>query len=122
MFRTFVFSIVLTVAVAPNAALLCRAWCHPQVAAASACHHEEPSTTSSVVANATCDECDQVAPGAAQFLREDVRRSVSNPDVDHAILVPRYRLAQLTIDARSGPEPGRQAPLEHRSLPTALRI
>jgi hypothetical protein len=122
-FRAVVVSIVVTLAAAPNAALLCRAWCHPQVPAASACHHEKPSTASSVVADPTSDECDQVAVGAAQFLREDVRRSVSDPDVDHATLVPPcYQLAQLTIDGRPGREPGRQGPLEQRSLPTVLRI
>lgn len=121
-FRAVVVSIVLTLAVAPSAALLCRAWCHPQVAAASTCHHEQPSATSSVVADATCDECEKVALGAAQFLREEVRRSVSNLDVDHAIVVARYPLAELTSDARPDREPGRQCSLETRPLATILRI
>ena len=122
MFRAFVLSIVLTLAVAPNAALLCRAWCHPQVAAASACHHENPSTTSSVVADANRDECDRVAVGTAQFLREDVERSVAAAGVDHAIMVPRHQLAHSPIDSRPGQEPGRERSLDERLLLTILRI
>lgn len=121
-FRVVVVSIVLTLAVEPATALLCRAWCHPQVAAASACHQEKPSATSSVVAVASCEECEQRAVGAAPFLRKDVQRIVSNPDVDHSNLLPRYQFAQLTIDARPRYRPGRQKSLERRSLAIVLRI
>jgi hypothetical protein len=134
VFRAVVLSIVLTLAVGPNTALLCRAWCHPQAApsnashhgepsaaASSASHHGEPSAASSVAGDDTCDNCDN-AVGAAQFLREDLRRNVSAPDVDHAVLVPRHQLAHSTIDARPGQEPGREGSLEARRLATILRI
>jgi hypothetical protein len=119
VFRTLVLSIVLTVAVGQNAALLCSAWCRPQVAE---CHHDKPAATSSVISYNTCDECDKEAVGAALFLREDVRRTVCDPDVDHAILVPRSQIAQVTIDTRLRREPSPQWSLERRSLATVLRL
>ena len=146
MFRAFVLSIVLTLAVAPNAALLCIASCHPQPAASSvshygkpsavssashhgepsatssASHHEAPSAASSMVWDDTCPDCANAGLGAAQFLREEVRRNVSALDVVHAILVPCHQLAHSTIDARPGQEPGREGSLEARRLPTILRI
>ena len=129
--RAVVLSIVLTLAAGPEAALLCRAWCHPLVAVASACHdekpfgassashHGEPSAGSSVAGDNPCDNCDH-AVGAAQFIREDLTLNVSAPD--HAILVPRQQLFHSTIDARPGQEPGREGSLEARRLPTTLRI
>jgi len=137
---------VLTLAVAPNAALLCIASCHPQSAASSAphhgkssaassvshhaqpsavtsaSHHGEPSAASSLVWDGTCPYCDNLSLGAVQFLREDVRRSVSALDAVHAILVPRYQFAPLTTDTRPGQEPWREWSLELRPLPTILRI
>jgi hypothetical protein len=132
VFHAVVLAIVLTLAAAPDAALLCSAWCHPQAAAASASHHGEPSAASSashhgepaagssVAGDDTCDNCDNPF-GAAEFLREDLRRNVSAPDVD-AVLVPGHQLAHSTIDARPGQEPGREGSLEARRLPTILRI
>ena len=133
MFRAFVLSIVLTVAVAPNAALLCSAWCHPQAGASSASHHGgpsaasstshlgEPSAASSVAGEDNCDSCDN-SVGAAQFLPENLRRNVSAPDVDHVALVPRHQFAHSTIGARPGQEPGRDRSLEARRRPTILRV
>jgi len=118
VFRTLVFSIVLTVAVGQQAALLCSAWCRPQVAE---CRHDKPAATSSVIADDPCDECDKEAVSAALFLPEDLRRTVSDPSVDHAILAPVF-LARMTIDTRPRCEPSFQCPLERPSLPDVLRI
>lgn len=124
VFRTVALSVVLAVALAPNATLLCNARCHshPQTPAASACHHEKSSVASSVMGVHTCDNCDNASLGTAQFLREDVQRSVPTLDADHAILVPRYHLARSMSAAEPGQEPGREWWLENRPLPTALRI
>lgn len=116
--RAAVLSIVLTLAVGPNATLLCRTWCDRQAAAASGCHHEAPTISPRV----GDESCDDMALSAAAFLREEVRRPVSAPDAAHAVLVPRYRLAQSTIDASRRHEPGREWPLEERPLPFVLRI
>jgi len=119
VFRAAVLSIVLTLAVGPNATLLCRTWCDPQAAAASVCRHEAPATSPSVAGD---DSCDNMVLSAAAFLRKDVRRGVSAPDAAHAVLVPRYQLAQSTTDASRRHEPGREWPLDKRPLPTVLRI
>jgi hypothetical protein len=119
MFRIAVLSFVLTLAAGPSAALLCRTGCDPQGAAASGRPHHDPSTSPSVVGD---DSCDNVALGPAAVLREDVRRGVSAPDAGHAILVPRYQLADVTSNARPGREPGREWSLDHRPLSTALRL
>jgi hypothetical protein len=119
MVRGAVLSIVLTLAVGPEAALLCRARCHPQAADASACHDEKQVSSSSVGADATCDH---VVLNIAAYLREDVRRGVSAPDTSHTLPVTRYQLAPSTTHPRAGKEPGREWSLEKRTLATALRI
>jgi len=119
VFRAVLLSIVLSLAVGQNVALLCRAWCNAHVAAASGCHHEDSSTTPTVAGD---ESCDNVAVAATAVLREDVRRSVSSQDANHAIPVPRYQLAQFTIDTRQNQEAGRRWLLENRPLSTALRI
>ena len=118
MFKPAVLSIVLALAVGPNASLVCR-MCHQKAAAASECHHEPLATSPSV---ADGDGCDRVVLGVAAFLREDMRRGVSSPDMNQAIPIPRYQLAHSTTDARPGREPGRERPLENRPLSTAVRI
>ena len=110
---------MLTLAVGPSAGLACSTWCDQQPAAASGHHHEAPAPSPSVPGD---DACDDMALGSAQFLREDVRRSVSALDTDDAILVPRYLLARSASAADPGQEPGRAWWLENRPLSTALRI
>lgn len=118
MFGAAVLFIALTLAVGPNAALLCSAWCHPQSAAATGCHHEDPGTTPSIAADESCDD----GVLSAAFLREELRRNVSAQGVVHATLVPRYQLAHSTTDPGYRHEPWREWSLEKRSLATALRI
>lgn len=118
VFRASVLSIVLALAVVPNAALVCRTWCDQKAAAASRCHHEAPTTSLSVAGDDLCDD----VLNSAVFVREDVRRGVSSPDADHAIPVPRYQLAHSTTDASPRLAPGHQGSLDTRPLSTALRI
>jgi hypothetical protein len=119
VFPAAAISIVLILAIGSNAQLLCKAWCHPQAAAASECHHENSSTPPSVAGD---ENCDNVVVAATAVLREDMRRDVSSQDANQAIPVPRYQLAQLTIDERPGQEPWREWSLGKRPLSTALRI
>ena len=123
VFRATVFSTVLTLAAGPEAALLCRVWCHPQAVAASACHEEKRSAASTVISGNDCSDCDHVGV-VVHFLREDVRRGMSQsaPQVDPAVLVPRHQLAYSMIHVRPGQEPGREWSLERRPLPNILRI
>jgi hypothetical protein len=119
VFRTFVLSIALTLAVGPSATLLCRVWCDAQAAAASGCRHEKHTRSTGVRAE---DTCDRVGVSVAAFLREDVQRGRSGPNADHVTLIARYQLSHSTIDALPGHDAGRQWPREERPVPTALRI
>ena len=107
-FEASVLSIVLTLAGGPNASLLCGTWCDPHAAAASGCHYEDPAISPSMAGD---DCCDHVVLNVAAFLQED-----------HAIPVPRYRLAHSTTDARPGNDTAREWSLEKRPLSTALRL
>ena len=115
MFRAALISIVFSLAVGQNLALLCRPWCDADLAAASECHHKSPSVVSD-------EDCDNVAVAVTAVLREDVRRDVPSQDANQAIPVPRFQLAQLTIGIRAGEEPWCAWSLEKRPLDTALRI
>jgi hypothetical protein len=119
VFQVTVLSIVLTLAVGQNIALLCRTWCDAHSAAASECHYENSSTGPSLAGDESCDKgvVDTIA-----VLKEDVRRDVSSQDANQAIPVPRYQLAQLKVDARPDQEAWRERSLERRPLSTALRI
>ena len=119
MFRAALVSIVFSLAVGQNVALLCRTWCDAHVAAASECHHKNSSTTPSVAGD---EDCGKVVRVGTAVLREDVGRDVSSQGANQAIPVPRHQLAQLTIDDRPGQEPWRKPSLERRPLSTALRI
>ena len=68
------------------------------------------------------ENCDDVVVASTAALREDVRRNVSSQDANHAIPVPRYQLAQFTIDTCQNLEAGRRWLLENHPLSTALRI
>ena len=145
MVRTLALSIVLTLAVGPNTALLCRVWCHPSTTGSGASHHGMPAAApsthhhgepvassaagyrnaavSSVMTGGnTCPDCGKAGFGAVQFLREDGRRSVSALDSLQTILVHRYQFAPSTIPSRPQHEPWRQWSLEERQLPTVLRV
>lgn len=118
VFRVAVLSIVLTLAVGQNARLLCKVWCDPHEAAATSCHDQD-SASPSVTGD---DDCNNVVPSVAALVREDMRRSVSAPDAQHAIVVQRFQFARSLTDTRPGHEPWQDWSLEKRLLVTALRI
>ena len=137
VFRAVILSMVLTLAVGQNAALLmCTTKCDAPAAPASAPHHEHSapasasaphnehssnhSSTSLTVAGSEC--CDDMRVSAAAFVREDVRRNVSSPDAGYAIPVPSYEFLHPTSAARPGQGAGRQWWLDARPLSSALRI
>jgi hypothetical protein len=115
--RVTLISIVLTLAVGPNATLLCRTWCDRPAAALGACHRDQ--ATAPIISGD--DSCDTVVISAT-LLREGERRGVPSPDGDHAIPVFRSDVARSATDARLGHEPGREWSLDRRPLPTILRI
>lgn len=87
MFRTALFSIVLSLAVGQNAGLLCKVWCHDTTPAR--CPHEEATTSSSVSRD---DRCEDAAVDVVAFVREDARSAGSAADAQTGAVVPRFRL------------------------------
>ena len=117
MFRTALFSIVLTMAVGQDVALLCKA-CYPPEASAVGCHHQGATTSPTVSAD---DNCHNAAVDANAFVLEDAPRSAAAPDTQNALVIPRFRFAPSLRDSRSEGS-GPQLQLEARPLVTALRI
>ena len=117
MFRAALFSIVLTLAVGPNAGLLCKVWC-PDATSAE-CPHPDSTTSPSVSADGNCE---RAVAGAVAFVREDARRTAAAPDAQNALVLPRFRLAPSPTDLRSAFESARRRLLEERPLVIALRI
>jgi hypothetical protein len=119
VFRAAALSIVLFLAVGQNVTLLCKVWCDPQGAAATGCQHTDGATSASMTRN---DDCNPVGLGVIAFVSEDVRRGTSAPNALHVVSVPRFRLALLPADIRSGHEPGQRTLLKAQPLVTPLRI
>jgi hypothetical protein len=111
--------IVLTLVAAPNAGVLCQAWCDPAEAAATGCHPKDagpPATLSGI------DDCGNIVPGTAVLVTENGRRGLSSADTRHAVLVPRYQDAVAAREGHPADEPGCGWSLAPRPLVTALRI
>jgi hypothetical protein len=117
VFRAALFSVVLTLAIGQNAVLLCKVSC-PE-ATSTACPHQESTTSPSVRAD---DTCTNVAVAAVALVREDGRRTAPDPDVQHALVILRFRLVAPPTDPRPGHESGRRLLLEERPLVISLRI
>jgi hypothetical protein len=119
VFRAALLSIVLSLAAGQNAVIfVCKAWCDAHAVTASECHHENSSTTPSVVGG----DCSDMVVADTAIVREDTRRDVSSVDANQAIAVPHYQLAQLTPDTRPGQEARRAWSVEERRLSTVLRL
>jgi hypothetical protein len=118
VFRAVLFSIVLLLATGQNVSMVCQTWC-PDATAASGCHRRHATDSLTL----SCDgSCDDRAPIDAAVLKEDARRSVSAPNADHALAVPRYHLTPATAGTRPDCEVCRLQSLEKRPLETVLRI
>lgn len=118
MFRAAVLPIVLTLAVGPNASLLCAVWCHPDAASAGQCGHPNATSTPRL---ATDDSCPAIVAGSTAFVREDTRRGVSTPQAQNAVVVPPFQFTPPPRHAASTREAAQSPPLETRPLVT-LRI
>ena len=116
MFRSALFSIVLTLAVGQDASLLCKVWCADTTSAE--CPHQDSTTSPSVSAE---DSCSSVVVATFAFVREDVWRTAAAPDAQNALAVPGFLLAPSHTDL-GGFESGRRLLPEERPLVIALRI
>lgn len=119
MVRAAVLSIALTLAVGPNAALLCSVWCHPDETQSSACPHQGGLTSLRVTGEDSC----RTAPGATMaVVREEATTGALTGHGQPAVLVGAFR-----VDVPITDSPGRSRPgqLLNRHVPpllTALRI
>jgi hypothetical protein len=119
VFRSTVLSIVLTLALGQNAALLCGAWwCDPQVPAHE-CHDTDPSASPVLGGDAGCQA---VPPGVAAFAREDSRRGISGQDANPFALITRHQFAPSTTDTHANRQSECRWSFETRPIEAALRI
>jgi hypothetical protein len=119
VFRAAVVSIVLTLAVGQDTALVCSVWCHPPEAAPGVCEHQHQLTPLSVTGN---DSCTQLAAGATVFVREDVRRGASAPDAKHGVVVAGFQFVPPPAHSMSGIKLRQETPLRASPFILALRI
>jgi hypothetical protein len=120
VFRTAVVWIVLAMAAAPNASLLCRVWCDTQGPAIAGCHHQpKPDGLLRVT---TVDSCDAMVLSNTPFVREDLRRRIAPPQAHQAVGVISDHWAGLVWQAH--PRSNRQSEHAFEGRPpfTALRI
>ncbi len=119
MFRTLLFSIVLTLASGQSALLACGVLCDGTVPSSGECHHDHTDGTSAQVASKS--HCHMAGPDAAAFLREDGRRAVTAPAGDCAIAAPLLHLATVAPSREVMDDVG---PIltPFRRPPTPLRI
>lgn len=94
MLRAVVLSIVLTLAIGPNAALLCSVRCHPNEVDTSACQHRDP--TSRQVTGV--DGC-RVAPVSAAIFVRDGKAGSPRGGTQQPILIAAYRFTPMASDA-----------------------
>ena len=119
MFRAAVVSIVLTLAAGQNAALLCSVRCHPPEAATGAREHQHQATSPSMTGN---DSCTRLVAEATAFVREEVRRGASAPNVLHSVVVPRFEFAPPPAHSTFGRRLGQETLPQASPLILALRI
>jgi hypothetical protein len=120
--RVLSASIALILTVGQHPALLCLVRCDPLVpATTSACHYEDEGLPRSalLIENASCD---LQQSGIPVLVRDEVRRSVRDPDTHHAVLVPRSQRLPSATDLRSGRDQRHERPFPPRPPLTALRI
>jgi hypothetical protein len=117
VFRAAVLSIVLALAAAPEAMLLCRLWCPNEVSVGD-CHHHGQSSSARVKA---ADVCGADASVIA-LTREDSRRAAAGSGTGHAVVVQHDDFAGLTRPIRTAESWARVHALEKRPLETTLRL
>ena len=95
MFPAAVLSIVFMLAVLPNAAVLCAAWCQPAETKSAACQHQDATTT--LVATGK-DSCRPVPATPAAFLREEAKRGSPLAGSTHLTPLPPFQFTPQPSD------------------------
>lgn len=118
MFRATVLAIVFSLAIAPEAMLLCRVWC-PDEATTSGCHHHERAFSKQLQ---PVDDCDADGLSSAAFIRADGYRPLTGVGVGHAAPIPHYQLARPTSQFVSVDRVELARALANRPLERPLRL
>jgi len=119
VFRAAVLSIVLALAIGPNATLLCSEWCHPDEVNTSACQHRDPSTSPQVTGEDSC----RIAPDATTaFVREEGKRVSPTTDALHAFPIVAFRLPPPVTKTSRTSDPSSSLAVGSPQSLTPLRI
>jgi hypothetical protein len=119
VFRAAVLSIVLTLAIGPNATLLCSVWCHPDEATTSACQHQDVTSSPQVTGE---DSCRTAPTSTTAFVREEAKRTSPTPIAQQAVASPRFRLGPPPTDTLGAYEAKASLSAVASPLLIALRI
>lgn len=117
MFRAAILTVVLLFAAGPNASLFCKAWCAPQAAAESGCHHEQSGEDVSVGGADSCED----SVGPASLLKEDLRRAPA-PDAGPGVLMTRLQVTAPAMRHVAAWPQGRPPSVLRQPRTTPLRI
>jgi hypothetical protein len=118
VFQVALFSIVLTLAAAPEASLLCTLWCQPGGAATSGCNHHDQEPSTVVKSGDLCGIAALKVPG---FIPAAGVRAAAGSDA-HAVAVQRYQLNRPATQPGAAQGFERPPGLERRPLDTVLRL
>ena len=118
MSRLPVLSIVLALAIGPDAAAICAAWCAEEATVAEDCDHG--SSASPLIAAGHC--CDDQAKGIVAVLQTAVRFDASSPNGGPAVSFVRHAFVESVRSARIDHGPGSRAFTDGRPQTTVLRI
>jgi hypothetical protein len=119
VFRAAVLSIVLTLAIGPNATLLCSVWCHPAEATPAECQRQDATTSPRVTGEDSC----RISPaGTTALAREEGRRGSAAAGADHAVAIPRFRVTRPLTHTSRTYELGHSHPGAAPPVLIALRI
>jgi hypothetical protein len=118
VFRATVLAIVFSLAIAPEAMLLCRVWC-PDEVTTSSCHHHERAFSKQLQ---PADDCDAEELGVAAFIPADGYRALTGVGVGHAAPIPHYQLARPTSQFVSVDRAELARALANRPLERPLRL
>jgi hypothetical protein len=119
VFRAAVLSIVLTLAIGPDAVAVCAVWCHPEETKSSACQHRDATASPLVTGE---NSCRIVPAAAAAFVREEAKRGSPSAGTTQSVVVPLLRFAPSLTDTTRTNHASTSFPVGSRPLLIALRI
>jgi hypothetical protein len=95
VFPAAVLSIVLVLAIGPNAAVLCAVWCHPAETKSAACQHQGGTTSALVTGE---DSCRTIPAAATAFVREEAKPGWQSDGTLQSVPVLPFRFAPPPAD------------------------